>query len=187
MSFVPYTPTEEVTMFFPIQFRFVAALLVSALFGTGVSFAQPSRSQQRLNALQQQNALVQQQNAVQSALQQTAVLLQSAAYQTNGVPQLNFAPQENSLQMAIQQTNDLLQSSYRRNSSLSQLALQQLNTLQTVLQQSIYLQGTVAGSVSPTGAQLSPFQVQLMLQEQNSLTGLLTNVAPPSPRGRYRR
>jgi hypothetical protein len=167
-------------MFYPIQFRIVAALFVSALFGTGVAFAQPPRSQQRLNALQQQNALVQQQNAVQTAIQQTTVLLQSASYQTNGVPQLNFAPQENSLQMAIQQTNDLLQSSYRRNTGLSQLALQQLNSLQTVLQQSIYLQGTATGP-------LSAFQIQMLLQEQNSLTGLLTAPPPPTPSRRSRK
>src|SRR5262249_31474575 len=101
-------PIEDLTMYYLIQFRFVTAILVSALFAKGVAFAQPPRSQQRLNALQQQNALVQQQNAVQSAIQQTSVLLQSASYQINGVPQLNFSPQETSLQMAIQQTNDLL-------------------------------------------------------------------------------
>lgn len=159
----------------------VSVLIVLTVIGP--ASAQSSRLQQRLASLQQQNALQQQQNAVQTALQQTTTLLQSAAYQQNGVPQLNFQPQQTALQMAIQQTNNLLQASFRRNSSLSQLALQQLNTLQTVNQQSIYLQSSI---LLPNG-QLSTYQMQVLTQEQNSLTGLLTSQAPPAPRGMYRK
>jgi hypothetical protein len=134
--------------------------------------------QQRLATLQQQNALQQQQNAVQTALQQTTSLLQS------GRPNLpNLQQQENALQIAIQQTNNLLQASFRYNSILSQMALQQLNTLQTVQQQSVTLQGQWPLAT----AQLTPFQLQILWQEQNSLLGLLTAQLPPTPRRTPRR
>jgi hypothetical protein len=155
----------------------ILAILV-LLLGEGSATAQSTRQQQRLASLQQRNALQQQQDAVQTALQQTTSLLQI------GRPNLpNLQQQQNALQIAIQQTNALLQASFRTHSALSQMALQQLNTLQTVQQQTISLQG----QWPLPNAQLSPFQLQILWQEQNSLLGLLTAQLPPPPRRISRR
>jgi hypothetical protein len=83
----------------------------------------------------------------------------------------------------VQQTTALLQASYRNNSALGETALRQLNTLQTALQQTTTLQGALPAQ----NGQPTAFQLQLLSQDLNSLTGLLTSQPPPLARGTSRR
>ena len=76
--------------------------------------------------------------------------------------------QQSALQNALQQTNALLQATYNRGSSLAEFALRQQNTLQVALQQTTTLQGALLAQ----NGQLPPHQLQLLSQEQTSLTGL---------------
>jgi hypothetical protein len=153
------------------------------------ALAQSSRRNRRLPLLQQQNALLQQQNAVLTAVQQTNALVQSVSQQNNVSPQgpvanlLAFQQQQSALAIALQQTNALLQVSYRQNSALSETALRQLNTLQTAQQQTMNLQGALLAQ----NGQLTPYQLQMLAQEQNLLTQLLTSQPPPSSRSAARR
>ena len=164
----------------------------------GAGSGQPPRHQQRLGSLQQLNALLQQQNAVQAAVQQATAVLQAAAglqgtdvqQAQAGLPSANLASpqakatyginlqqQQTALQIAVQETTALLEASYRRNNAAGQLALRQLNTLQSALQQTVSLQD----SLPPQGGQLTTYQVQLVSQVQSSLMGLLTPQPPPMP------
>jgi hypothetical protein len=161
----------------------IVVLIVTALLPAFEPRSAPAKSTRRnrgLSALQQQNALLQQQNAVLTAAQQTTALVQSAAQQNNVSPQgpvpslIGFQQQQSALQVALQQTNALLQVSYRQNNALAQTALRQLNILQTAQQQSITLQGSL---ISQNG-QLTPLQLQTLLQEQSLLTQLLTSQPP---------
>jgi hypothetical protein len=160
----------------------VAVLFVAAsvsLLSAGSAQAQASRRPSVLSVLQQQNALQQQQNAVQTAAQQTTALVQ-AAYQGNAAQiAIYFQQQQNALQIALQQATGLLQTSYRQNGALSKTALGQLNTLQTAQQQSLTLQNTLLSQ----GGLLTQPQLQILLQEQNALLGLLA-VQPLSPQRR---
>ena len=159
----------------------VIALLVEmallAAFEPHNAPAQSTRRSRGLSVLNQQNALLQQQNAVLTVAQQTTALVQSAAQQNNVAPQgpvpnlIGFQQQQSALQVALQQTNALLQVSYRQNSALAQTALRQLNTLQTVQQHSINLQGAL---LSQNG-RLTPLQLQTLSQEQNLMTQLVTS------------
>lgn len=166
-----------------------AIAFFSPLFGSERAQAQTAKPQQRLAAIQQQNALQQQQNAVQAALQQTTSLLQSSTRQSTNSQQftfynvINLQQQQSALQIAMQQTNALLQSSYRNNNGLNELALRQLNALQNVVQQSSNLQSAVPAQ----NGQLTSYQFNTLVQQQNALMGLLTAQAPPSPRGSYRK
>jgi hypothetical protein len=172
-------------MFLPTRLCVVVlfAAVPAPVLSAGAAHAQPPAGQSRLSALRQQNALQQQQSAVQTAVQQTNVLLQSAA-QMNGVLQqvstpnpVNLQQQESALQVALQRTTALLQASFRQNSALSQTALRQLNTLQAVQQQTAGLQR----ALSVPGGQLTPSQLQALVQEQSSLMGLLTSQPPLLP------
>ena len=155
----------------------VVVLLLAAalapLFAARPAAAQSRIRQQRLAVLQQQNALQQQQNAVQTAVQQTTVLFQSA-FQQVGIPRpaattnlMALQQQQSALQNALQQTNALLQATYNRGNSLAEFALRQQNTLQVALQQTTTLQGALLAQ----NGQLPPHQLQLLSQEQTSLTG----------------
>ncbi len=151
---------------------------ISPLISTEKALAQSSYRQTRLQILQQQNAFQQQQSAVQTALQQTTILVQSlnqnVVQQPAAPPPISFQSQVNTLQLALQQTTALQQTATRSNTALAQLASRQQNVLQTVLQQTLAVQGT-----SSQGTQLSASQVQLLTQEQNSLTELLTTLPRP--------
>jgi hypothetical protein len=170
--------------------RTYLAVFLLALLSAEPAAGQPFRRQQRLGRLQQQNALLQQQIAVQTAVQQTTAVVQSAnltSPEAKSPYRINLQQQETALQIAIQETTALLQASYRQNNALSQLALRQLNTLQGALQQTISLQGalqqTTSSQESPPsqGGMLTPYQLQLLSQEQTSLMGLLTSQPPPTP------
>ena len=168
-----------------IKFAVLVIGAILAIIGLSKSaLAQPPNRQTRLEALRQQNALQQQQAAVQSAAQQTTLLVQSVnqsvGQQSGAMPTISFQSQVSALQIALQQTNTLLQSSSRSNSGLVQMALQQRNTLQSALQQTMSIMGT-----SSSGTQLNAAQLQMLAQEQNSLTQLLT-ITPGLLQGRGR-
>jgi YesN/AraC family two-component response regulator len=138
--------------------------------------AQPTTYSQRLSALRQQNAFRQQQSAVQNAVQQTAILVQTVNQQNGLAVQsvmptpTSFLQQQTALQTAMQQTRALLQTS-RQNPAVRGTALGQLNTLQAVMQQSIFLQNALATQNNV----LTPAQLLLLSQEQPSLLRLLTS------------
>jgi hypothetical protein len=162
------------------QAVFFVSAAFALLFTAEPTLAQTPHRQTRLEVLRQQNALIQQQTAVQTAVQQTTVLVQSAnqsvRLQTGAPPTVSFQAQANALQIASQQTTFLLQTT-RPTSPLAQWALQQQNILQTALQQTIAVQATTS-----SGTQLTPSQLQLLAQEQNSLTQLLTTQQRPVQR-----
>jgi hypothetical protein len=173
----------------PLIVLLLAAALVP-LFAARPALAQSRLGRQRLSVLQQQNALQQQQNAIQIAVQQTTVLFQSA-YQQIGIPQpvatTNLPAvqqQQSALQNALQQTSALLQASYyNRNNILAEFALRQQNTIQLALQQSTSVQGALLAN----NGKLTLDQLQLLSQEQTSLTELLTSQAPTTQRTTGRR
>jgi hypothetical protein len=178
-------PHNERSLVMPARSRIhVLSVLIGAalvpLFAARPAAAQSRIRQQRLAVLQQQNALQQQQNAVQAAVQQTNALLLSGNQQsvlplpvvTTNL--MDFQQQQNALQIALQQTTALLQASYQRSNPLTEFALRQQNALQVALQQTITLQG----ALSAQNGQLTPAQLQLLSQEQTSLTGLLTSPSP---------
>jgi hypothetical protein len=144
---------------------------------TGEAQAQSPPRQSRLAMLRQQNALQQQRNAVQYAQQQTTAIYQTASLQGASPNAFSLAQQQSALQIALQQTTALLQASYRQNTALSHSALGELNTLQTVLQQTISLQN----SLPMQSGQLTSTQLQALSQEQASLAGLLATPASPIP------
>ena len=172
-------------MLLAMRSALVSTLCVLALAALpSVAPAQASTYSQRLSALQQQNAFRQQQSAVQNAVQQTAILVQTVNQQ-NGTPvqsvmqtPTSFLQQQMALQTAIQQTRALQQTSQQQNPALSRTALGQLNTLQAVTQQSIFLQAALASQNNL----LTPAQLLMLSQEQPSLSSLLTSQPASLPK-----
>jgi hypothetical protein len=165
---------------FPAMMRCVKVLFAATL---GISLApQPALAQtplrqSYLSGLQQQNALNQQQNAVQTAVQQTFDLAQRARQRVAAPNAIYFQRQEYALQVALQQTLALKQLFPAQSSARSQVVFQQ-NALQNALQQTLYVQNSLPQQGNP----LTALQRQMLLQEQNSLMGLVGVQLPPQPR-----
>jgi hypothetical protein len=146
--------------------------------------AQTSAYSRRLAALQQQNAFQLQQSAIQVAVQQTAVLAQTATVQNTVVPQPNtatlptttatpnnFLEQQMALRTAIQETRALLLVGRQGSAALNRTALGQLGTLSAVLQESITL-GTAARNQNHV---LTPAQRSQLSRQQSRLSSLLNS------------